>query len=203
MIDLVCLVADKSMEAVVGTLLKKHHALGTRPILAEIIQHPQHDPGCYGDPIGLLSVYSRLAQHGLVIFDRDWDGVPNKPAVEIEKDVDGKLSALPADWARSVVIDPELEVWLFTRSPRLDEALGWRGREPDLTTELATRKHWPAGLAKPKNPKAAMKWALSRVGKQTSSSIYRQIAEHLGLGKCTDPSFHRFRSTLQAWFPAP
>lgn len=202
MIDLVCLVADQNMKAVVETLLTKHQALGIRPLRFEVVPHPQHDPGCYGSPTQLLSIYASQAHHGLVMLDRDWDGVPNKSAVQLESDVDTRLVGLPKGWAKSVVIDPEIEVWLFTPSPRLDEALGWRGRQPDLRTQLASRQFWLESDAKPSNPKTAMKWALSQVGKQKSSSIYRQIATNLGLGKCTDPAFSRFRATLQAWFPA-
>jgi len=202
-IDLVCLVADRNVEAVVSSLLAKHQALGTREIQAEIIQHPEHDPGCSRDPAPLLSVFANQAQEALVILDRDWDGVPNLPTQEIEAEVESRVATIKQGWARCIVIEPELEAWLFTRSPRLDEAVGWRGRTPSLSDALASASLWPASSPKPPNPKATMKWALSRVGKQTSSSIYRQIALHLGLGKCADPSFLRFRSTLQAWFPAP
>lgn len=201
MIDLVCLVADRNMEAVVGTLLEKHQALGTRPIKPVIIQHPGHDPGCYKYPTGLLGVYRYQARHALVMFDRDWEGSPRVPTTEIEMNVEARMSEFPADWAKCIVIDPELEVWLFTRSPRLDDALGWHGRDPTLTAFLEECGDWPATTPKPPNPKVAMKRALSEVGKQTSSSIYREISRHLGLGRCIDPSFHRFRSTLQAWFP--
>ena len=202
MIDLVCLVADQNMKAVVETLLTKHLALGIRPLRFAVVPHPQHDPGCYATPAPLLGGYLAQAHHGLVVMDQDWDGVPAKTAIQLEMDIDSKLSAMRSGWGKSVVIDPELEVWLFTRSPRLEEALGWRGREPDLLTDLAARGVWPATAAKPANPKSAMKWALSRVGKQTSSSIYRQIADKLGLAKCIDPAFARFRTTLQGWFPA-
>jgi hypothetical protein len=201
-IDLVCLVADQNMKAVVETLLKRHQSLGIRPLRVDVIPHPQHDPGCFLAPAPLLSIYTKQATHGLVLLDRDWDGVPANSAAELAAVVETRLTNLPSGWARCIVIDPELEAWLFTRSPRLDEALGWRDRQPDLASALASRSLWHRDADKPAAPKAAIKWALSQVGKQTSSSIYRQIAEHLGLGKCTDPSFQRFRTILQTWFPA-
>lgn len=202
MIDLVCLVADKNMAAVVQTLLERHESLDIRKIAFKILTHPQHDPGCFGSPAGLLELYVRQAQHGLVVLDRQWDGAPDKTAVELEGDVNGRLCHLGPDWARCVIIDPELEAWLFTRSPRLDEAIGWAGRDPSLGKELAARELWLESAPKPTDPRQALKWALAHVGKQTSSSIYRQIAKHVGVKKCVDPSFHRFRSILQLWFPA-
>lgn len=201
MIDLVCLVADRNMEAVVQSLLGKHQALGIRAVTSEIIQHPQHDPGCYRSAESLLGLYPKQASHGLVLLDRAWDGIPDKSSVELEADVDRSIARLGNGWAKSIVIDPELEVWLFSRSPRLDEAIGWRGREPTLAEELARRGSWPTEASKPNAPKATMQWALSRVGKQKSSSIYGKIVANIGLAKCTDPSFLRLQSTLQAWFP--
>lgn len=202
MIDLVCLVADKNMEAVVASLLAKHRALGIRPLDHEVIVHPQHDPGCFRSPEPLLSLYAKLARQGLVMLDRGWDGVPDQSARGLEADLDARLARLGAGWAKSIVIDPELEVWLFTRSPRLDDALGWRDRTPTLAAELERRGVWPNESAKPSAPKEALQWALSRVGKQKSSSIYRQIVTHIGLARCTDTSFLRFQSTLRQWFPA-
>lgn len=201
MIDLVSLVADKNMEAVVQGLLGKHQALGIAPITSEVIQHPQHDPGCYKAPESLLGLYRRQARHALVLLDRAWDGVPDKSGVEIEADIDRSIARLGEGWAKSIVIDPELEAWLFSRSPRLDEALGWRNRKPQLAEELARRGDWPVDAAKPTMPKKTMLWALSSVGKQKSSSIYRKIVANIGLARCTDPSFLRFQSTLRAWFP--
>jgi hypothetical protein len=196
------LVADRNMEAVVASLLGKHEALGTREIQSQIIRHPQHDPGCYRDATPLLSVFANQARQALVLLDRDWDGVPNLPSRQIEAEVESRIAVMKQGWARCIVIEPELEAWLFTRSPRLDEAVGWRGRAPSLSEALANANLWSASEPKPSDPKATMKWALSQVGKQTSSSIYGQIALHLGVGKCVDPSFLRFRSTLQEWFPA-
>ncbi|MDO8348914.1 MAG: hypothetical protein Q7T30_01670 [Planctomycetota bacterium] len=203
MIDLVCLVADKNMEAVTEAVLGRHQALGIRPITSEIITHPGHDPGCFRDAASLVRLYAGYASHALVVLDRDWDGVPDLPSVELENDLDARLSFLGTGWVKSIVIDPELEVWLFRRSPRLDEALGWRGQQPSLQEQLAAKSLWPVDAPKPHDPKRAIKWALSRVGKQTSSSIYRVIATQVGLRECTDPSFRRFQATLQAWFPQP
>jgi hypothetical protein len=201
MIDLVCLVADKNMEAVVSAVLGRHEALGIRPITRELIVHPQHDSACYHNPTPLLRPYRREASHALVLLDRDWAGVPDKPVEQLEADVGEQLSQLAPDWARGIVIVPEIEVWLFSRSPRLDEALGWRGRRPALSEALATAQLWPESAPKPTDPKRAMEWALQRVQRPRSSSIYGGIAATLGTRDCTDPSFRRFQATLQAWFP--
>lgn len=200
MIDLVCLVADKNMEAVVDALLERHQSLGTRAIAKQVVVHPHRDSGCYHDPVPYLRAYRRDARHGLVLFDRAWSA-PAKPTTDLEADVAAKLQQFGADWARCVVIDPELEIWLFRRSPVLDDALGWRELEPGLGHQLDVNNLWPAGADKPADPKAAIEWALARAKKPRSSSIYRNIAEKLGMHGCKDTSFNRLTQTLQAWFP--
>jgi hypothetical protein len=200
-IDLVCLVADKSMEAVVEKVLPRHQALGIRPIQFRILRHPRKDSACYHDPLGLLRDFVRSAHRGLVLFDRDWVGVPQQPTEQLEASVDRQLDSLRAGWAKAIVIDPELEVWLCSRSPRLEEKLGWHGRSPSLTEAMAECGLWPLDAAKPADPKSTIERALYLAGKPRSSSIYGEVAAVLGMKDCVDSSFQRFRSTLQAWFP--
>lgn len=201
MIDLVCLVADKNMEAVVGAVLGRHQALGTRPIQSTVIVHPQRDSACYHDPTTLLRPHLGTAQHALVVFDRAWEGAPDLPTTQLEANVDRDLQQLGGNWAKSIVIEPELEIWLFRRSPRLEDALGWRNRQPGLQEQLANTGLWPLDAAKPSDPKRAIEWALREARRPRSSSIYRDIATTVGLKDCVDPSFLRFQSTLRGWFP--
>ncbi|HEX5051381.1 MAG TPA: hypothetical protein VFZ65_06385 [Planctomycetota bacterium] len=203
MIDLVCLVADKNMEAVVDGVLARPEALGIRAITFRILRHPQHDSACFHDPTPLLRTTRGEASHAIVLLDRAWEGAPDKPTDQLEADLEHELHQLGAGWARGIIIDPELEVWLFRRSPRLDAALGWHGRQPPLAERLASDSRWPMDAAKPSDPKATIEWALEQVRKPRSSSIYRDIASKLGLKACTDPSFLRFQATLRAWFPRP
>jgi hypothetical protein len=202
-IDLVCLVADKNMEAVVDAILQRPQSLGIRPITTQIDVHPHRDSGCYHNATPFLRPYLRHAHHACVVMDRSWEGAPAKPTVALEADVDRHLEQLGAGWAKSIVIDPELEAWLVRRSPRLDDKLGWRGRSPTLAAALAENGMWPAAAAKPADPKATIEWALQQARVVRSSSIYRDLAGVLGTKDCTDASFGRFRAMLQAWFPEP
>lgn len=201
MIDLVCLVADKNMEATVSAVLQRHAALGTRRIEAVVLVHPQRDSACYHDPISILRGHIGTAEHAMVLFDCAWEGAPDRTAIELEADVNDKLRQLGLDWAKAIAIDPELEVWLFRRTPRLDDALGWSGRQPALQERLATLGLWADDAAKPRDPKRAIEWALREAKKPRSSSIYRELAQTIGLKDCVDPSFQRFQTTLRGWFP--
>lgn len=160
------------------------------------------DSGCYHDPTPFLRPYRRDAHHACVLLDRAWEGVPAKPATDLEADVDRELRQLGAAWAKGIVIDPELEAWLFRRSPRLDEKVGWRDRSPTLTEALADNGMWPTDAAKPADPKATIEWAMQQGGVIRSSSVYRELAGVLGTRDCTDAAFDRFRTMLQGWFPS-
>jgi hypothetical protein len=189
------------MEAVVNAVLERHQALGTRRIERTVLVHPQRDSACYHDPTSLLRESLGAARHALVVLDRAWEGAPDLPTPELEAEVDRRLLQLGKGWAKTVVIEPELEIWLFRRSPRLDDALGWRNRQPGLQEQLATAGLWPHDAAKPSDPKRAIEWALREARRPRSSSIYREIASTVGLKDCVDASFLRFQSTLRDWFP--
>jgi hypothetical protein len=108
------------------------------------------------------------------------------------------------------VIDPELEVWVWSNSPRVADVLGWQGRSRELNEWLRTttirigkqeREYLKEGETKPVRPKEAMEAALREVRKPRSSANFRQMAEKVSLEKCQDPAFRRLKSTLQQWFP--
>ncbi len=202
MIDLVCLVADKNMEAAISALLMRPESLAIRPITNEILVHPHRDPGCYNQAQDLLRGFRGSAEHALVVLDHAWDGTPDKSGARVEELLGSKLrEAGMADWALPVVIEPELEVWIFSDSPHLAPALGWTGREPNLRQALASQDLWKEGALKPVDPKAALEWALREVRKPRSSSIYRNLATRISTRRCQDRSFLRLRKQLQLWFP--
>lgn len=200
--DLICLVADKNMQAAMKGILSRHQALGIRPISFETIVHPRRDSGCYAQPSELLLGYRGDSEHAIVIMDLQFAGAPFT-AAEAEEEVEKKLkeSSL-AGWARAAVIEPELEVWLFAESPHLEAALGWAGREPSLRSALDSNGLWPRARFKPADPKRAVEWALRKVAKPRSSSIYRDVADRISLARCSDRSFLRLKEILRGWFPA-
>nr|BAL53120.1 hypothetical conserved protein [uncultured Gammaproteobacteria bacterium] len=160
MSDLICLVADKNMEAAMVELLKRPAALGIRQIAVEVVVHPRRDPGVFREGIEFLRPLRDKYGHGLLLLDAAWEGAP--------QDVQGQLDqalvkAGLSHWARAIVIAPELEAWVWSNSPHVDEALGWSGRQPSLRVWLKQKGLWAANEPKPKNPKAAVKSALYEV----------------------------------------
>ena len=203
MMDLVCLVADKNMEAAVSTLLRRHQALGIRPITSKVPVHPEKDSGCCTNPAKVLNIYRAITQHAMVILDHAWKGVPARSSSELESFVEKKLQRSGMkDWAVPVVIYPELEAWVFSDSPHVAAVLGWARRSPDLRSALEQSGLWDSGDLKPRDPKAALEWALEAAGMDPiSSSYFRELAEKVSVKRCQDRSFLRFKELLQNWFP--
>ena len=91
MTDLVCLVADNSMQAAVSELLDRPHALGIRSITKEIPVHQERDSGCCYTPMKVLRAYRGSAKHALIILDHDWDGVPETTGAALESFIEERL----------------------------------------------------------------------------------------------------------------
>lgn len=204
MIDLVCLLADKSIEAAVDGLLRRPEALGIRAISFETIVHPRRDPGCYQEADELLNGYTARAAHALVVLDRDWNGAPAGTGAELEERLEASLRHVGAqDWVRAVVIDPELEVWVFSDSPHVAAELGWPASMEELRQALQLAGLWDEGRSKPQDPKAAVDWTLRRARRPRSSSTFRALASKVGFRRCQDRSFLRLLEFLREWFGSP
>lgn len=198
--DLVCLVADRNQEAAIEGLLGRSPALGIRPIDLAVVVHPRRDPGCFHEAADLLRSY-RASDHAVVLLDASWDGTPSRDPEKLEKLLEDSLTrAGLGEWARALVIDPELESWVFSESPHVATELGWRGAPIHLRDALEGEGLWPHGKSKPPDPKSAMEWALWQARRPRSSSIYRSLAERVSLKKCHDRSFLKLRALLREWF---
>ncbi len=199
--DLLALVADKNTEFALRGLLSRPAALGVRAVALQVYVHPERDPGCCRKAAAFLRPYARSFQHALVIFDRDGCGKERQPRTELEAELERGLAG--AGWddrAAVVVIDPELENWVWSDSPEVDRVLGWAellGPVRDWTRSRGFT--WSQG--KPLRPKEAMEAALRHVRKPRSSALFEALAQRVGLERCRDPAFGKLRACLQRWFP--
>lgn len=200
--DLVVLAADKNMSVAVGTLITRTRALGIRSIRSQILINPEHDPGSLRRCHDFLHSYAPNFAHALVLFDREGCG-STAEATALEADAENRLRPVWGDRARDVVIDPELEAWVWSDSPHVDEALGWEGHLPALRDWLILENHCDRHGSKPRNPKSAMEAALRVVRRPRSSAIFAQIAANVSLERCDDRAFLRLRDILSGWFGAP
>lgn len=104
------------------------------------------------------------------------------------------------DRAKAVVIEPELEAWIWTGSKHVADVLGWKRDYENLKTWLVDRGLWSDDAAKPSDPKAAMKAVLRETGKANSPALFGSLAKHTTLQYCRCPAFAEFVQTLKRWF---
>lgn len=199
--DLVILAADKNMEFTLRGLLGRPESLGTRKIDFDVFVHPAKDPGCRDDAHTFLRAFSSKYHHGLVMLDREGSGRESRSRADLEREIEEKLSQNGwGDRAAAIVLDPELEIWVWSDSPVVEEALGWPIDGVSLRDALSLAGLLEKGAAKPADPKGAMEFALRKTGFARSSSIYRAIAQRVSLKRCEDPALHKLRATLQQRF---
>lgn len=199
--DLIVLVADKNMEAAIRGILDRPDSLGIRHITFDIYVHLHRDPGCLLESHTFLLPFSHNYHHSVVMFDRDGCGQENSLREELEISVENLVSSV--GWENrsvAIVIDPELESWVWKDSPHVSNALGW-GNLNNLHTWLRENSFLSENETRPLRPKEALEAALRAVRKPRSSAIYSMLAQRVSLKNCTDLSFLKLRDSLQNWFP--
>ena len=206
--DLVVLVPDADIEQAVGGLLSRPDGLGLAPLEWAVVRHPDRDPGCRVRAVEFLRPYLLRFRRALVVFDREGCGSGDSRE-DIQRGVEGALSRNGwMDRAKAIVIDPELEVWLWNGSARVAEELGWGRDYSELRDHLAACGLWPEDAAKPPEPKRAareaMRKARVRSRSRRSPAKFRRLACQVAagtLGSCEDPAFRELIDTLTGWFP--
>jgi len=201
--DLVVLTADKNGEMAMRGLLSRPSRLSIRSVNAEHYVHPDRDPGCLRTAAELLRVAVRTHAYAVVLFDREGCGREDSGRVELEQQVEERLAR--SGWQErcaAIVVDPELDAWVWSDSPHVDEILGWSSRTPALRPWLRERGLLGQHQVKPSRPKEALERALHIVSRPRSSALYQALAQSVSLQRCTDPAFQKLRSVLTRWFPA-
>ncbi len=199
--DLVILVADTDCKVVLANLLKRPQSLGIRSISCEIFKMPQRDSGCRTAGVEFLRNFLNQFEYGLLIYDREGSGGEAFTAVELEEKSEKNL--LRSGWkdrVATIVIDPELEAWVWSDSPHVADAMNWDN--PGKLRTWLCEKGYLTGKeqTKPVRPKEAFSAALRKTGTRPSSTIFKKVAEKVSLSRCTDRAFSKLKDKLVEWF---
>lgn len=137
--DLVMLVPGKDeRETFEGLLSSRQESLAIRNICYEILVHPRRDPGCFHEGPAVLQTYQNLAHYALVVLDHEGSGQDERSPDAVREDMLTRLYTSGwKDRAQVIVLCPELESWVWSDSPEVDQAVGWQGR--NQTSEDSTR----------------------------------------------------------------
>jgi len=200
--DLIVVTADIDAAGAIRALLDRYHALSIRKITATVDRYVGRDSGCYHRAHEYLRPFIGQFHYALVVFDRHGCGNESQSRVALEDDVEERLHRNGwADRCAAIVLDPELEAWVWSDSPHVSVALGWPQDSRQLRSWLVDRGWLQQHQTKPKRPKEAMEAVLHWVRKPRSSAIYEELARKVSLRRCSDAAFAKLRTTLQRWFP--
>lgn len=198
--DLVLLVADKNAQFALTGALQRPEALGIGPVESEFRVHPGRDGGARKTGPEILALERHRFRHALLVFDFEGSGTDLPDALAVEAQLDAKLRTRWGGQAKAIVIEPELDVWVWGSDNAVAEAIEWPTGRP-LRGWLRAQGFAFDANQKPTRPKEALAAALRVPGWPRSSAVFRRIAERISLQRCIDPAFIRLRNQLAAWFP--
>lgn len=210
--DCFFLVADKDMRFALKGLFERpevHRSIGCTPFAFSVTEDclvaGNHDPDIYRKSADYTRPIQSSHRHLVLMLDSDWGGSPGADVIREQIAADLQRSGWPDDKFAVIVIDPELEVWVWQDSPHIGDALAFnpdRFGAPTLRAWLAERGLWLPDDNKPREPKKAFTATLAQASRPRSSTIYENIANRVTLQHCTDPAFQTLCDSLRRWFPA-
>ena len=201
--DLIVLVADTEVAQTIRGLLERPTSLATAHVEVTVERHPGRDSGCRIGAVDFLRPFLRRYRHALVVLDLHGSGSTSSREAT-QEEVDANLARNGwEDRAKAIVIEPELEVWVWGLSPKVADVLGWTSGYADLRRWLHSEGLWPDDKAKPPDPRTAMKKTMAKTRLRKSPRVFFDLANEVSFDKCRDPSFVDLRGTLRSWFPPP
>lgn len=199
--DLFVLVADTNMEFTLRGALSRPQALEIRQITFQIKAHVNRDPGVRKTGVDMVRGQHQQFRHALLMLDFEGSGTTAENGIELEKELNQQLSD---DWgtaAKAIVIEPELDVWIWGSDNALHQTLGRISEQQTIRIWLKEQDYDFTEQNKPTRPKEALEDVLRQLRRPRSSSIYEDLAKAISMRSCTDPAFIRLRHQLQEWFP--
>lgn len=212
--DVIFHLADGHMEKGLRAFFGRsdwHHALGCARFEidpqseTDLYRVPGHtDGGIWKHAHENLQVFKDRYHHAVVLLDADFD--PH-PGVEVlVKDISNGM--IKSGWEENrfsvIVIEPELESWLWAPNKNIAQAFGHSDFN-ELRKLLETEQLWNPGEPKPHDLKGARDLAAKLGGKKTGGPIFKNAFEAISrraLDRCIEPGFIKLRAAMSEWFPA-
>jgi hypothetical protein len=198
--DLLLIVPDKNTQAALKGALPRYQALGIRQISFDFLVHSGRDGGVRTTGVAMANLKRRQFNHLLLVFDHEGSGAEDQSADQLTDMLLTQLKPTWGDFAQVVVVEPEVDVWMWGSDNLLAEMLKWS--ENHGIREWLTRQFGFEFDAegKPSRPKEALERVLWQQDEPRSSSLYEKLAMRISLTKCSDPAFKHLAQTLKNWF---
>jgi len=198
--DLIILVADKNAHYCLRGALLRHQSIGIRPVEFEFRVHPERDGGARKNGAALLAIERTRFANAILMFDFEGSGASHADAVSLEEDLDRELAKAWGGAAKAIVIDPEVDLWVWGSDNSLAGCLDWTGSMP-IRQWIESQGFKLDSNSKPVRPKEAIESVLRKQRMPRSSSLYEAIASQISISRCVDPAAIRLREWLVGRFP--
>ncbi len=199
--DLVLLVADKDAHFALKGVLQRPRAIGIPPISFDFRVHTNHDAGVRTTGPEMLAMERQRFSHALLVLDFEGSGA-GLGARTLEDELDTRLSATWQNRGKAIVIEPEVDVWMWGTDNAIRDILGWP-LDGSIREWLRRKGFQFQANDKPMRPKEALDAVRREANARRSSALYEEIASRISLQSCTDTAFQRLRQQLLTWFPGP
>jgi len=149
----------------------------------------------------LLRPYLPSHQNAVILLDKNFGGRLSAAIVRGEILNNLLRNGWSAECVEVVVIDPELETWLWQRgNPHVARGFQYNG-PVSLEVFLEAEGFWSAAALKPTRPKEAARLLLQRYRGGPPMVVYARIIENISVSGCQDPAFNLLAAALRRWFP--
>lgn len=212
--ELFVVLPDLDAENVVKTLLtERQEALGIALEFCpancpggDLLRYNRRDAGCARDAVNILRPVQQSHRHALLLFDHHGSGKEDRAAELLEEKIEEDLfrSGWDEGTVAVVIMEPELEAWVWSGSVHVPKILGWESDGEGLRSFLRQKNFWRSDREKPDQPKEAMETALRHKRQPGGRApLFLELAEKVSVKHCSDRSFNKFARVLQKWFPRP
>jgi hypothetical protein len=206
--DCIFLLADKNMQAAFEGFLSRQafcQSLGCGtfefdPRKDIAVASGDNDPGLYIRGHELLRPYQTTHRHAVIVLDAEWEGSPGRIVITEHLSTQIAATGWTADQFAVIVIDPELENWIWQQNDHVARGLGF-GNSHELMADTDLQAAWPQGQAKPISPKEILETLLQKRRIPRSSAIYKQITSQVSVRHCQDSAFQLLIEFMRTWFP--
>jgi len=138
----------------------------------------------------------------VMILDYEGSGAEGTTATPSAQHLEDRLDAeLAADWGdngKAIVVDPEVDVWMWGAESHIRRTVSWQDHVG--IREWLVQRGFDFDGSKPRRPKEAIEAVLRHACVPYSSAHYRAIAQRVSLARCEDRAFQRLRACLVSWF---
>jgi len=201
--DLFILVADSGIKITVETLLsRRQKSFKIRSLDFKTDVHPKWDPGGLGQGVEFIRALIDRNEYRKYIMIFDYHGCgSDKPAAEIQDQLAKKAQSYGFTQInfRTIIIEPELEIWAWKDAFHLEKLIGWR--EGKVAAWIRKNKIALDQNQKPRQPKEIYQKLLDSADYPKSNDNFRVLGKKIGLKNCRNDAFNQLVQTLQEWFP--